>query len=105
MAIPAYHFGQSLNIAIYHLLFGGSLPTRLINDNEPVVVITSGKKRSHFGGGTVAKVGPRAQGRVGVPRAVDAASDRNKTGVCIGDMYRERSGGAEEGGSEGSTGE
>lgn len=55
--LPSEDFSKSLNVAIDHLLFVGAFTAGLIHDDQPVLIIATGEKRSHLGGRTVAGPG------------------------------------------------
>lgn len=75
-----------------HLLFGSTIPTGVVDDDEPVLVVAAGEQRSHLGRWPVAEV------RAGVERrvpsgTVDPASNRGEPGgrTEVGwDRVRER---------------
>jgi hypothetical protein len=54
-----------LNVAIDHLLLGGTLAAKLVHDDEPMLIVAAEEERGHLGGGPAAEVGPRVEGRVG----------------------------------------
>jgi hypothetical protein len=70
-----------LNVAVDHLLLGGALAAGLVHDDEPVLIVAAGEERGHLGGGPIAEVGPRVEGRVGgAAGPVHAAPDRGEPG-------------------------
>ncbi|RRT41713.1 hypothetical protein B296_00056907, partial [Ensete ventricosum] len=59
---PAEDFGQSMDVAVDHLLLGGPLASRLIHDDEAVLVIAPGEQQRHLRRRAVTETGtaPRA---------------------------------------------
>lgn len=92
--IPPNNFSKGLNITVNHLLLRGAFTTRLVDNNEPVIVITAREKWSHFGGGTVTEVGTGGVERRVCAGLVDPAPNRGEPGGRTGnglDSVRERS--------------
>lgn len=57
MVVPSENFGEGLDVSINHLLLGSTFTAGLIHNDEPVVVIATGKEWSHLSRRSVAEGG------------------------------------------------
>ena len=79
--VPAKNFSEGLNVAVNHLLLRGTLTTRLVHHDEPMLIVTAREKWRHLSGWTITEVGVRVKRRVtGVTRPINTATNRSKPG-------------------------
>lgn len=81
--LPPNNFSKGFNVAFNHRIFCSTFTTWLVHDDEPVLVIASGKQRGHLSRWPVAEVGAGVKRRV-VSGPVDPASDRGEPGGGTG---------------------